>query len=117
VAVSPELPEHLREIRGARGLTLDILHDPGGEVASAYGLTFTLPEDLQAVYTGFGLDLPTLNGDGAWTLPLPARYIVDAGGSVRYARIHADYTTRPEPEDTLEALRALAWMSVVNPTS
>ena len=30
-----------------------------------------------------------------------------ADGTVRYARIHPDYTTRPEPEDTLEALRAL----------
>ena len=107
MAVSPELPEHLREIREQRGLAFDVLHDPGGEVASAYGLTFTLPEDLQAVYAGFGLDLPTLNGDGAWRLPLPARYIVDATGTIRYARIHADYTTRPEPEDTLDALEGL----------
>ena len=104
MVVSPELPEHLREIREQLGLTFDALHDPGGEVASAYGLTFTLPKDLQTVYTGFGLDLPTLNGDGAWKLPLPARFIVDSSGTVRYARIHADYTTRPEPEESLEAL-------------
>ena len=82
------------------------MHDPHGEVASAYGLTYTLPDDLKTVYAGFGLDLPELNGDGTWRLPLPARYIVDRDGTVRYARVHADYTTRPEPEETLQALGA-----------
>ena len=105
MAVSPELPEHLREIKEQRKLSFDILHDPGGAVASTYGLTFTLPDDLQQIYAGFGLDLPTLNGDGAWRLPIPARIIVDTRGTIRYARIHPDYTTRPEVEDTLEALR------------
>ena len=108
MAISPELPEFLREIKAQRKLTFDILHDPGGAVASQYGLTFTLPEDLQGVYAGFGLDLPTLNGDGAWQLPMPARYIVDTNGTIRYARVHPDYTTRPEPEDTLNALRTPA---------
>ena len=108
MAVSPELPEHLREIKAQRKLTFDILHDPGGAVAAKYGLNFTLPGDLQGVYAGFGLDLPTLNGDGAWQLPMPARYIIDGSGTIRYARVHPDYTTRPEVDDTLEALRALA---------
>lgn len=37
---------------------------------------------------------------------MPARYIVGTDGSIRYARIHPDYTTRPEPEETLAALGA-----------
>ena len=36
-------------------------------------LVFTLPEDLRGVYRAFGIDLPLLNGDDSWTLPLPAR--------------------------------------------
>jgi len=99
---------YLREIREQRKLTFDILHDPGGAVAAQYGLNFPLPDDLQGVYAGFGLDLPTLNGDGLWQLPMPARYIVDRRGTIRYARVHPDYTTRPEVGDTLDALRAMA---------
>jgi len=38
---------------------------------------------------------------------MPARYIVDTGGTIRYARVNADYTVRPEPSETLEALRGL----------
>ena len=92
----------------ARRLAFPMLHDAGGAVADRYGLGFTLPPDLQTIYAGFGLDLPTLNGDGAWRLPMPARYIVAPDGIVRYARVHPDYTTRPEPEETLRALGEIA---------
>ncbi len=108
VAISPEQPNHLDEFHTAKGLGFDLLHDRDGVVADRYGLNFTLPEDLQAVYAGFGLDLPALNGDGHWQLPMPARYIVDEGGKIRYARVHADYTRRPEPEETLAVLRTLS---------
>lgn len=38
---------------------------------------------------------------------MPARLIVDRDGIIRYADINPDYTVRPEPEETLEALKAL----------
>ena len=60
------------------------------------------------MYGGFGVNLAETNGDPDWTLPMPARYIIDSSGVIRYARIDPDYTVRPEPEDTVEALRALA---------
>ena len=108
MAVSPEEPLHLREMAEQENLAFPVLHDSGGAVARAYGLNFTLPEDLQAIYRSFGIDLPALNGDGAWQLPMPARYIVDPEGTIRYARVHPDYTTRPEPDEILDALGALS---------
>jgi peroxiredoxin len=72
------------------------------------GLRFEVPPDLQAVYGGFGIDLPKYNGDDSWTLAVPARLVVDAGGIVRAADIEVDYTRRPEPEKTLADVRALA---------
>jgi hypothetical protein len=44
----------------------------------------------------------------AWTLPIPARFDIDLLGIIRAAESDPDYTTRPEPEDTLEAVRALS---------
>ena len=38
---------------------------------------------------------------------MPARYVIDRDGTVKYAVVHADYTKRPEPEETLAALKAL----------
>ena len=86
-------------------MTFDILSDPGNEVAQGYGLTFTLPEDLKEIYLKFNIDLEKYNGDDSWTLPLPARLIIDQEGTIRYAEINADYTVRPEIEETLAALK------------
>jgi peroxiredoxin len=38
---------------------------------------------------------------------MPARFVIDRRGIIRYADSDPDYTTRPEPEDTLAALRTL----------
>jgi peroxiredoxin len=108
VAVSPQLPEHNRELIRTRQLTFEILTDRGNEVAARFGLRFSLPDYLRQVYRTFPLDLEKFNGDASWTLPIPARFIIDQDGTIRWAESDPDYTTRPEPEDTLEALRALS---------
>ena len=42
-----------------------------------------MPAGLQAIYAKFNIDLPTVNGDGSWTLPIPARFVIDRTGIVR----------------------------------
>jgi peroxiredoxin len=86
-------------------LAFPILWDEKSAVAEAFGLTFTLPEDLRQVYRGFGNDLAVRNGDPSWRLPVPSRFVVDRHGIVRSVEADPDYTHRPEPETTLEALR------------
>jgi peroxiredoxin len=76
-------------------------------VAAQFGLLWQLPEYLREVYRAFPLDLPKFNGDDSWTLPIPARFIIDKQGVIRGAQADPDYTTRPEPAETLEALRRL----------
>jgi peroxiredoxin len=107
VAISPQLPEHNRELIRSRGLGFDVLSDRGNAVATKFGLTFTLPQYLRDIYAAFPLDITKYNGDASWTLPMPARFIIDRAGIIRDADSDPDYTTRPEPEDTLAALRAL----------
>jgi len=76
-------------------------------VAKTYGLVYSLPPDLKKVYLQFGIDVAKHNGDDSWTLPMPARYIIDPGGIIRYAEVEPDYTVRPEPEDTIAALKQI----------
>ena len=84
-----------------------MLRDFGNRVADAYGLAFTLPEDLKALYLKFGVDLARGNGDGTWRLPVPARFVIDRHGIVRAADADPDYTRRPEPSQTVEVLKRL----------
>ena len=107
MAISPQLPEHNRELIRSRDLGFEILTDRGNAVATQFGLTFTLPQYLRDIYATFPLDLAKYNGDASWTLPMPARFVIDRGGVIRDAESDPDYTTRPEAEDTLAALRAL----------
>lgn len=88
-------------------ITVPILRDARSEYTARLGLRSELPADLREIYLSFGIDLPASNGESSWTLPMPARYVIDAEGTIRYARVHPDYTRRPEPAETLEVLRAL----------
>lgn len=73
----------------------------------SYGLEYRLPDYLIEVYKQFNINLDETNGEALWRLPLPARYIVDTDHTIRYARVHPEYTTRPEPAETVEALLQL----------
>ena len=104
VLISPNTITHKQAIAEEKQLPAELLSDPGNTVAARYGLRYALPDDLKALYRRFGIDLEDYNGDASWTLPLPARLIIDTSGIVRYAAINADYTVRPEPEETIAAL-------------
>ena len=88
-------------------MPFEILRDHGNLVAEKYGLVFTLPEDLRAIYLKFGIDLTKGNGDGTWRLPIPARFVIDRTGVIRAADADPDYTRRPEPAQTVEVLKTL----------
>jgi peroxiredoxin len=103
--ISPELPARTADMAAKQNLTFPIVWDEKSKVAQAFGLAFTLPDDLRQVYLGFGNDLALRNGDPSWQLPVPSRFVVDAEGIVRSVQADPDYTYRPEAETTLEALR------------
>ncbi|WP_328886571.1 peroxiredoxin-like family protein [Streptomyces sp. NBC_00316] len=107
VAVSPQIPDESLSLTEKHGLAFDVLSDLGSDVAKQYGLAFDLPDDLAEVYRGFGIDLQHANGGHARTLPLPATYVIDQNGVIRWAFVNTDYTTRAEPSDILAALDAL----------
>lgn len=89
-------------------LNFHLLSDPGNAYAAELGLRFEVPDQIKEIYNGFGLNLPKFNGDESWTLPIPARIVVDASGIVRFADIDADYTSRPEPSKTVEDVASIA---------
>ena len=106
--VSPQLVEHNKAVAEEKNLSVNILSDPGNQVAAHFGLLYALPADLKALYQQFGLDVAAHNGDDSWTLPMPARYVIDGSGMIRHADVSADYTQRPDPEKTLNFLKQMS---------
>lgn len=108
VAISPQTPANSRKSQRQNALGFPILSDAGGEIGAAFGLRFSLPDDLVALYKAFGNDLPLINKDPSWTLPMPARFVIGTDGVIAYAEVNADYTQRPDPSELLPTLDRLA---------
>jgi peroxiredoxin len=78
-----------------------------GEASRASPRRSSLPGYLRRIYRTFPLDLEVFNGEASWTLPMPARFVIDRSGIIRAAEFDPDYTARPEPAETPEILRGL----------
>jgi peroxiredoxin len=108
VAITPQLIEASRSLIEKHGISFDLLSDPGNDYAAKLGLRFKLPDNLKAVYLSFRIDLAASNGEGSWTLPMPGRFVIDRGGIVRAVDVDPDYQYRPEPQKTVDDVKALA---------
>jgi peroxiredoxin len=108
IAISPELPSKTEQSKTLNKLDYRVLSDLGNQVARAYGLVFSLPEELRTVYADLGIDLPAYNGDETFELPVPGTFLVDEKGIIRYAFLDTDYTKRAEPSEILKELKKIA---------
>jgi len=111
VAISPQTAPNSRKAAKQNNLSFPILSDTKGEVGTAFGLKFKLPDYLVELYKGLKNELPTINDDPGWTLPMPARYVIGPDSTILYSEVNPDYTIRPEPSDMFAALRKVSGAS------
>jgi peroxiredoxin len=113
VAISPQTPDASMTTAEKEGLAFPVLSDVGSHVARAFRLVHPVGDEVRAIYDGNGFDLAGRNAIGAEdagdevVLPLPATYVLDRQGTVRFAFVSPDYVERAEPADVLAAVRAL----------
>lgn len=107
VAITPQKPEHHGTLIEKHGLAFPLLSDPGNGYAAKLGLRFQVTSELAEVYRSIGIDLSKHNGEDSWTLPMPARIVVDSDGIVQAVDADPDYTRRPEPDKTVQDVAKL----------
>ena len=105
-AVSGQTVQQSFFMRDQHKLCFPLLSDAGSNLARQFELTYRVPDEQQAVYQRAFVNLPFVNGDKSWELPIPATYITDRQGNVLYASANEDYAERPEPEDIVNFLQA-----------
>lgn len=108
VAVSPEAPDHTLSTAEKNGLAFPVLSDVQGQLADALGIRFELTPGIRALYEKFGHDLPVHNGDGRWSLPMPATYVVGKGGVIVSTFVDPDYRKRVDPREVIAMLERLS---------
>lgn len=111
MAISPQTPDHSAQTVDDHQLDFAVLSDSALEAAMGFGLDYTLHPDLVEFYGAVGTDIPVLNGNGLWVLPVPATYVVDTAGTIRLALVAQDVGRRAEPRDVLAAIEGLGTSS------
>ncbi len=106
VALTPEKPDGTVTTAEKHGLKFAVLSDTGNAVGRQYGIVYKLPESLIEKFKG-RLDLPKINGDESWELPLAATYVIGRDGKIVRAFVDADYRKRDEPAAIVAALRKM----------
>jgi peroxiredoxin len=105
VVVSPQTEKQAFFMHDQHKLAFPLLVDVHNQLARQFGLVYRVPEEQQALYSRTFVNLPFANGDSSWELPIPATFVVDCDGTIRFASAREDYSDRPEPLEILAAIR------------
>ena len=104
VAISPQSIRQNDFTITQHELPFPVLRDEAAKVASQFGTAYTIPETYRDYYRSILVNIPFINDEASWNLPLPATFVVGQDGIVKWSSGFADFRVRPEPEDALAQL-------------
>jgi peroxiredoxin len=115
VAISPNRPDVTADTVEELGLEYPVLSDHDNLVARMFNLVYQMtPENIEE-YREIARDIGSLNGTGKWELPVPATYVVDGGGTIRYAFVDLNHRRRAEPSEVAAIAAQLSQSAGVEP--
>ncbi len=105
VAISPDAPQFLRETAQKNQLNYTLLSDSSAQATRAFGLAFRVDDGTINRYLAFKnpIDLEKSSGESHHILPVPAAYIIDRNGVIKYAFWSPDYKQRVDENALLRA--------------
>jgi len=107
LAISADRPEKMRETVEKHDLKYAVLSDNPAEAARAFGLAFRVNEPTRQKLLEYGVDIEDASGNDHHVLPVPAVFIVDTDGIIRFDYVNPDYKVRIDPDELLEAARSV----------
>ena len=107
VAVSPQVPELLVEIKRRHGLTFDVASDAGNALGRRFGITFESDEASRKAAVAKGRTLGEVTGTGTWELPMPTAIVIGHDRVVRFVDVAPDWLARMEAEPIIAEVSAL----------
>jgi peroxiredoxin len=103
VAIGPQTNRQSDFMAGQHRLPFPMLSDPGCALAERFGVAYTVPEYHRDYYLSILINIPFVNGEPSWRLPIPGTFVISPAGRIVFAEAHADFRVRPEPEEALAA--------------
>ncbi|MDV7211249.1 peroxiredoxin-like family protein [Azotobacter beijerinckii] len=107
VAVSPQVPERLGEIKSRHGLTLEVASDKDNALGRRFGILYEFDEPSRRASLAKGPGIGAVTGTGTWELPQPAVIVIGRDRRVHFAEVSPDWLVRTEADPLLEAVQTL----------
>ncbi len=108
VAVSPQVPERLGEIRARHDLSFTVASDPDNALGRRFGVLYTADAASQAAQRAKGAFIGDTTGTGTWELPQPTVIVIDQDHVVRFVDVSPDWLVRTEAGPVIEVVDQLA---------
>ena len=108
VAVSPDSPAALKKTAQDRALNYQLLSDQQHQAIVALGLAYYVDAEARREMERHGVSLDAMSSQPQWMLPVPAVFLIDTSGRIRWEYVNPDYRERVPPEVLLAAAKALA---------
>jgi peroxiredoxin len=104
VAVSPQVPERLVEIKRKHGLTFQVATDRDNSLGRKLGILYTANAANQAAAKAKGTFIGDTLGTGTWELPQATALVIGADRRITFADVSPDWLVRTEAEPILGAI-------------
>jgi peroxiredoxin len=107
LAISMDQPSKIKQTPNRDSLQYTLLSDSDAAAAEAFGIAFTVPDDLVKKYKeSYKIDLEAASGRAHHKLPHPGVFVISTDGVIQFAHVNEDYKQRLDPQEVLAASRA-----------
>ncbi|WP_437883996.1 peroxiredoxin-like family protein [Pseudomonas sp. LRF_L74] len=104
LAVSPQVPERLVEIKSKHNLTLQVASDKDNALGRRLGILYTFDDASRLASLSKGPGIGEVTGTGTWELPQPTVVVLGADKRVHFAEVSPDWLVRSEAQVIIDAL-------------
>lgn len=104
IGVTPETKDNINATIKKTNAAFSMIQDTDDRIMKAYGVNFKMDDETFAKYKTYGVDLEANNGNTRHTLPVPATYIIDPSGKIKFVHFDTNYQKRAAVKTLLAEL-------------
>lgn len=104
VAISVDTASETAKTQGTYDIPFPVLSDPTLVAHEAFRVIQAVPDERVGKLRTMGIDLERASGQSHHKIAIPAVFLVDTSGIVRWAHADPSYKVRPSPKQLLAAV-------------
>jgi peroxiredoxin len=102
VAISVDKPDEEAKTKAKHGVSFPMLSDSDLTAHKAFNVVHVPPEAEQKALAGYGINLENSSGKTHHSFAVPAIFLIDKSGTVKWMHIDEEYKTRPSAKQMIE---------------